>query len=153
MCECTSRWDRCQFKGSNAKEKQQLSVKLVPVRAPSVTQDSAMILHQTVNCAEIQERHVKVQWNVVKAYFTYQGTSWSFHSTIVPVFVSKCQRWLKIKHICVVLIIIATRQILCFFFVFFSLIRSKAEILKMTGMILLSREEQMAESGQFKGWI
>lgn len=46
------------------------------------------------------------------------------------------------------MIIIATPNSL-----FFSLMRSKTEILKMTGMILLSREEQSAESCQFKGWI
>lgn len=50
-------------------------------RASSVTQDTAMILRQTLKTAEIQERHVKIQSNVVKACFTYQGTSWSFHSS------------------------------------------------------------------------
>lgn len=38
-----------------------------------MTLDTVMGLNQTLNRAGIQERHVKVQCNVVKACFNYQG--------------------------------------------------------------------------------
>lgn len=50
---------------------QQLCVKILQVEH----HHTAMILRQTLKTAEIQERHVKIQSNVVKACFTYQGTS------------------------------------------------------------------------------
>lgn len=70
----------------NAKEIHQFSVRIFQLGHHEWAR--SLLWSFVRHCKVIQERHVKVQCNVVKACFTYQGTSWSFHSTIVPVFVS-----------------------------------------------------------------